>query len=101
MTLPAPLSTIQPIDMGFLGHARRETRTVEPDSSCDATGGEIYCSSPVVSAAYRAWIVPENVAQAAGPQALERAVDHGLPSSRSASSGDTWGGTVQAFPVAR
>ncbi len=100
VTLPAPMSTIQPIDLGFLGHDRREVRTVEPDRSCVVSGGELYCSAAVVSAGYRAWVVPEPVAEAAGPPALERALDHGLPSARSASS-DGWVGAVHAVPAAR
>lgn len=98
VTLAAPLTTIQPVDMGFLRHDRRETRTVEPDRSCDVSGKQLYCSAPVVSSGYRAWIVPEIVAEKAGPHALEQALDDGLPLARSASY-DGWGSTVQALPT--
>ncbi len=47
---------------------------------------------------YRAWVVPEIVAVKAGALALERALDDGLPSARSASY-DGWGSTVQALPT--
>jgi hypothetical protein len=98
VTLADPLTTIQPVDMGFLRHDRRETRTVEPDRSCDVSGRQLYCSAPVVSSGYRAWIVPEIVAEKAGPHALEQALADGLPLARSASY-DGWGSTVQALPT--
>jgi colicin import membrane protein len=98
ITLSAPMTMIQPVDMGFLRHARRETRAIEADRSCDANGGVLACASPVVSAGYRAWVVPETVAVKAGPLALERALDDGLPSARSASY-DGWGSTVHALPT--
>jgi colicin import membrane protein len=98
ITLSGPMSTIQPVDMGFLRHDRRETRTVEVDRSCDASAGALNCSSPIVSTGYRAWIIPEAVADKAGAQVLMRALDDGLPAARSASYGG-WGSTVQALPT--
>jgi colicin import membrane protein len=99
VTLPAALSTIQPVDMGFLRHDRREVRTVEPDGSCDfGAGQQLSCSGPIEAAGYRAWIVPESVAEKAGARALERALDDGLPTSRSASY-KAWRPVVQALPT--
>ena len=98
ITLSAPMTTMQPVDMGFLRHDRREARAIEADRSCDANGGVLACSSPVVSTGYRAWIIPESVADKAGALALERALDDGLPAARSASFGG-WGSTVQALPT--
>ena len=98
ITLSGPMSTIQPVDMGFLRHDRRETRTVELDRSCDASAGALNCSAPIVSTGYRAWIIPEAVADKAGAQVLMRALDDGLPAARSASYGG-WGSTVQALPT--
>lgn len=98
VTLPAPLSAIQPVDMGFLRHDRREIRTVEPDRTCDVVGAQLSCSGPIEAEGYRAWIVPEGVAEKAGARALERAVDQGLPASRSAAYG-SWNPTVQALPT--
>ncbi len=98
ITLSGPMSTIQPVDMGFLRHDRRETRTIEVDRSCDASAGALNCSSPIVSTGYRAWIIPEAVADKAGAQVLIRALDDGLPAARSASYGG-WGSTVQALPT--
>jgi len=95
--LGAPSSQIQPVDMGFLRHDRKEVRSAEPDRSCDVSTGRLYCSGAIVARGYRAWIVPEIIADKAGPNALERALDDGLPMARSASS-DGWGGTVHALP---
>lgn len=98
VTLPAPLSAIQPVDMGFLRHDRREIRTVEPDRTCDVVGTQLSCSGPIETEGYRAWIVPEGVAEKAGARALESAVDQGLPTSRSAAYG-SWNPSVQALPT--
>ena len=98
ITLSGPMTTIQPVDMGFLRHDRRETRTIEADRSCDTSGGELACGSAVVSTGYRAWIIPEAIADRAGSLALERALDDGLPAARSASYGG-WGSTVHALPT--
>ena len=97
VALGAPSSQIQPVDMGFLRHDRKEVRSAEPDRSCDVSGGRLYCSAPIVTRGYRAWIVPEIIAQKAGTNALERALDDGLPMARSASY-DGWGSTVHALP---
>lgn len=87
--LTSPNATIQPVDMGFLRHDRREVRDAKPDSSCRTTNGELTCASPIIASRYRAWIVPEEVAQTAGAGALDRALDAGLSSTRSAAY-DEW-----------
>jgi colicin import membrane protein len=92
------MTAMQPVDMGFLRHDRREMRAIEADRTCDANGGVLACASPVISSRYRAWIVPESVADKAGAIALERALDDGLPAARSASYGG-WDSTVQALPT--
>ena len=46
ITLSGPMTAIQPVDMGFLRHDRRETRAIEPDRSCDATGGQLAARRP-------------------------------------------------------
>ncbi len=99
ITLSALMTSIQPVDMGFLRHDRRETRAVEPDRSCDASGGHLYCSAPIVSTGYRAWVIPESIADRAGALALERALYDGLPGARSASYDGSWDSTVHALPT--
>jgi len=98
VTLPAQSQTIQPVDMGFLHHDRREIRTAEPDRSCDFSAGHLVCAEPIIANGYRAWIVPEAVAERAGTRVLERALDAGLPAARSVSAG-AWSPTVQALPT--
>jgi len=98
ITLKAPLSSIQPVDMGFLRHDRKETRTIEPDHTCKVNGSQLSCSAPIETESYRAWIIPEAVAEQAGAQALARAVDDGLPTARSATYG-SWDSSVQALPT--
>jgi colicin import membrane protein len=98
ITLSGPMTAIQPVDMGFLRHDRRETRAIEADRSCEARNGQLACASAVVSTGYRAWIIPEAIADRAGSVALERALDDGLPAARSASYGG-WGSTVHALPT--
>ena len=71
-------STIQPVDLKVMVHDRREARAVSGDASCRVIAGRLSCGRMVVAAGYRAWIVPEAVAQEAGPQALEAAVVRGL-----------------------
>ena len=99
ITLSAPMSTIQPVDMGFLRHDRRETRTVEVDRSCDASAGALNCSSPIVSTGYRAWIIPESrrrQGRRPGSDARARRRPARLPAPRHTAAGDS---TVQALPT--
>jgi colicin import membrane protein len=78
VALAGPYPTIQPIDLKVLVHDRREPRTVSGDASCNVVAGRLSCGRLVVAPGYRAWIVPEGIAQEAGPQALEAAVMRGL-----------------------
>ncbi|OYW54009.1 MAG: hypothetical protein B7Y80_00830 [Hyphomicrobium sp. 32-62-53] len=71
-------ATIQPVDLKVLVHDRREARAVSGDASCRVVAGRLSCGRTVVAAGYRAWIVPERIAEQAGPQALEAAVLRGL-----------------------
>jgi hypothetical protein len=76
---------MQPIDLGFLRHHRREAVPVKADLSCEVHAGRLVCGEPIETATWRAWIVPESVAIDAGPQLLRSAVDRGLPEMRHAS----------------
>ena len=70
---------IQPVDMGLLHHDRREVRKAEPDQTCDAALGRLYCSAPIIARDYRAWVVPEAVAAKAGGAALKRRLKRACP----------------------
>jgi hypothetical protein len=88
LTLDAS-SAIQPVDLKVLVHDRRERRVISGDASCQVLAGRLSCGRTVVAPGYRAWVVPEAVANEAGPQALEAAVTRGLVANpvREASAG--------------
>jgi hypothetical protein len=78
---------LQPVDLHVLRHDRREVTDASADPSCDVTAGRLLCGSTVRSATYRAWIVPELTAAAAGDAALEAALSGGLSSQRAVDAG--------------
>ena len=84
VTLDRNPSHIQPIDMGLLRHKRRDIRKAAPDRTCAVTRGSLHCTSVIIAHRYRAWIVPEAVAEEAGPKALQDALHNGLTTLRSA-----------------
>jgi colicin import membrane protein len=73
------VTAMQPIDLRILRHDRREAREVAADETCRLTRGVLSCRAPVRADTYRAWIVPEDLAELAGPEALAAAVASGLP----------------------
>ena len=77
--------SIQPIDLKVLRHDRREIRSVKADLSCEVdAAGRLYCANIVRTRTWRAWIVPESVANHAGGVAIEAALKSGLSDQRSA-----------------
>lgn len=76
--LGASEARLQPIDLKILRHDRREAELVRGDESCQIEAGELVCEQPVIAETWRAWIVPETVAEAAGTRALKRALANGL-----------------------
>ncbi len=84
VTLDRNPSHIQPVDMGLLRHKRRDIRKATPDRTCAVTRGSLHCTSVIIAHRYRAWIVPEAIAEEAGPKALEDALHNGLTALRSA-----------------
>ena len=76
--LEAVQAGLQPVDLNWLRHDRRETIVVEADQSCSAADGGLTCRNVVRSATFRMWIVPEHVAEAAGSSALEDVLERGL-----------------------
>ena len=77
-------TALQPVDMKFFRHDRREAKTVTADKSCEIESGRLHCANPVNAGGWRAWIVPESVANRAGPELLKAAIAAGLPDGRSA-----------------
>lgn len=75
---------LQPIDLRVMRHDRREPLTVAASGRCEVAGTQLYCSDTFKSRTWRAWIVPESLAERAGPGMLKAAVDGGLSSARAA-----------------
>ncbi len=70
---------VQIIDLGLVGHDKREPADVTPDTTCHVDDGDLVCDQPVAAPDYRIWVVPETVAAAAGPGAIEHALADDLP----------------------
>lgn len=77
---------MQPIDLRIVRHDRREARRVRANSTCTATRSRVSCTRVIEGNGYRAWIIPEETARAAGPHALEDALEDDLRTDRIARS---------------
>ena len=80
-TLPGFL---QPVDLHILKHDRRVGHAVLADSDCRTEAGRLYCRHGIDADDYTMWIIPEGLAETAGPTALQRALTDGLNAPRSA-----------------
>jgi colicin import membrane protein len=69
---------VMPVDMRVVRHDRREMQHISATSDCGLEGGRLACRTDVRSDDYVMWIVPESLAEKAGPAALERALAEGL-----------------------
>ncbi|HMN39085.1 MAG TPA: hypothetical protein PKD49_15430 [Hyphomicrobium sp.] len=67
------------VNLGLAQHKRHEALDAAVDKSCHVEDGELACDHPLTAPAYRIWIVPEDVAGHAGPDALEAALADELP----------------------
>ena len=75
-------SWLQPVDMRLVRHDRREPQGIQSTARCGLETGRLQCSGSHAGANYVMWIVPESVADAAGPALLEQALEDGLPQPR-------------------
>lgn len=73
---------VQPVDMHVLRHDRRQPQMLHEASDCRLAGERLHCSA-IRGPDYTMWIVPEEMARRAGPAALERALEDGLPDAES------------------
>ncbi len=69
---------LQPVDLKFLRHDRREAKAIRSDATCQIIDGRLSCRNAVVGKSWKAWIVPESIAKRAGAAGLERALWAGL-----------------------
>ncbi len=72
---------MQPIDLRVVRHDRRSPRDVAVDRSCHVKADKLNCGKKYEAKDWQAWIVPENVANHAGPDLLEAALESGLTST--------------------
>jgi hypothetical protein len=98
VALGGPSGAMQPVDMGLLRHDRHDIKMVRADRTCDVVAGRLFCGTPVIGHRYRAWVVPESIAAKAGPHALEKALEDGLPAARSAER-EAWPVEDYALPT--
>ncbi len=67
-----------PVDMRVIRHDRREPQRGVTVSDCRLESGRLGCRRGIHAASYVMWVVPEELAAKAGPEALEQAVEEGL-----------------------
>jgi hypothetical protein len=72
--LKADIAWMQPVDLRIVRHDRREARRVSADPTCMADRGHLTCDRTIEATDYRAWVIPEHIAQRAGSTALEAAL---------------------------
>ena len=73
---------LQPIDLGWIRHDRREPVAIAADPTCRVEKQRLTCERAIQGQDYRLWLVPENVAQEAGTDLLELALAGGLRPTR-------------------
>lgn len=75
--IPMGLATMRVIDVDMDRHDRMAKRLVTIDPNCALNGdGRLWCNGGMFTSDYTVWIVPEKLAEAAGPEALEDALAH-------------------------
>lgn len=85
---------LQPIDLHILRHDPRPVNLVTADTTCRTDAGRLVCGNPIAAGTYTMWVVPESIAEAAGPDVLQRAVREGLAGPRSAEISTFAGGVA-------
>ncbi len=69
---------VQPVDMHVIKHDRRQPQMLHETSDCRLVAERLACSA-IRGPDYTMWVVPQDLAEHAGPAALERALEDGLP----------------------
>lgn len=73
--LEAARALIEPVDLRFIVHDRREAREAGADRTCRiGRSGRLTCERTLAGSGWTAWIVPEHVAAKAGADALADAL---------------------------
>jgi hypothetical protein len=71
-------ASMQPIDLRYLHHDRREAKPLPLNVDCTAKAGNLSCAKIIKGKGWKAWVIPEELAVTAGPEALQAALDSGL-----------------------
>lgn len=82
VAIGAGAAIVQPVDLRILKHDRREAMSAGPDRSCRLERFGLLCDGALHAADYSLWMVPERLAESAGPAALEAALAGGLGGAR-------------------
>ncbi len=69
---------LQPVDLGWIRHDRREPVAIAADPTCRVEKQRLICERVVKGPDYRLWLVPEDVARQAGSDLLQKALAGGL-----------------------
>lgn len=77
----AKAANMQPIDLRYLHHDRREPMPLIVDAQCRASPHTLSCATAIKGKGWTAWIVPEELAVEAGVDALQAALAGGLTPS--------------------
>ncbi len=77
-------ASVQPVDLRYLHHDRRQAIPLQVDNGCSAQRGEIRCARSLRGKGWIAWIIPENLAAEAGVEALQTALGAGLKTNADA-----------------
>jgi hypothetical protein len=80
----AKAASLQPVDLRYLHHDRRQAMPLRIDNGCSAQRSEIRCAKALHGKGWTAWIIPENLAVEAGADGLQAALDAGLTTNASA-----------------
>ena len=71
-------ASLQPVDLRFVRHDRRPRRRIAADETCTVVGDRLLCDKLYGAGDWRAWVVPESIADWAGPKLLKLALERGL-----------------------
>jgi len=81
----AKAAVLQPIDLRYLHHDRRQPMPLALDSKCSTGKGEIKCARAIKGKGWSAWIIPEEMAVEAGADALVAALSSGRVAAQTGS----------------
>ena len=79
---------LQPVDLGWVRHDRREPVAIAADPTCRVVKQRLSCERAISGPDYRLWLVPESVARRAGSELLRQALESGLRPIRKQASLD-------------